>query len=285
MSRLAARKALEKRLSRGGQWYGPLPETLKLSEISTLEDVFQFRKPLKHKSDAHKTKLGRSVKRTGGGLGRLLVYWSGDAWVCIDGHHRLAAYQQCGLAVVPVEVFSGALQEVVKQALLRNTEDKLPVEDRERTAAAWAIVTTWNDAFTKVELAAHAGVSTSLVGKMRGVFHQLLEEKPSVDLSDISWKQAMDLSKGNDSPDRGSLEEWQEAEVAKIRDALISTFGGHLSKHPDLLAKALKQYDEDLPGAVRDAIQALEAEEADGESERDPGEVPFPAPKDAQEAF
>jgi hypothetical protein len=262
-----------------------LPEALKLSEIQTLEDVFQFRKPMKHKSDAHKTKLGRSVKRTGGGLGRLLVYWAGDAWVCIDGHHRLAAYQQYGLAVVPVEVFPGTLQEAVKQALLRNTEDKLPVEDRERTAAAWAIVTTWNDAFTKAELAAHAGVSTSLVGKMRGVFHQLLEEKPGVDLSDISWKQAMDLSKGNDSPDRGSLDEWQDAEVAKIRDALINTFGGHLSKHPDLLVLALKQYDEDLPGAVRDAIQALEAEEARGESELEPGEVPFPAPKEIQEDF
>lgn len=285
MSRLAARKALEKRLSRGGQWYGPLPDTLKLSEIQTLEDVFQFRKPMKHRSDAHKMKLGRTVKRTGAGLGRLLVYWAGNAWVCIDGHHRLAAYQKCELAGVPVEVFPGALQEAVKQALVRNTEDKLQVEDRERTAAAWDIVTTWNEAFTKAELSTHAGVSTSLVGKMRSVFHQLSEEKPGVDLSDITWKQAIDLSKGNDGPDRGSLDEWHAAQVTKIRDALINTFGGYLSKHPDLLVEALKQYDEDLPGAVRDAIQTMEANEVDGESEREPGEVPFPAPKEQQEDF
>ncbi|MBC2731430.1 ParB/RepB/Spo0J family partition protein [Thiobacillus sp.] len=274
-SRQAARKALEKRLARGSDWRGPVPDTLKRSEIGTPEGVFQYRRPLPHKSSAHTLRLGRTVQRKGEALGRLLVYWVGDGWVCVDGHHRLAAYQQRGLEDVPVEVFTGELHEAVKQALLRNTEDKLPVEERERAAAAWGLVTTWPGAYSKSEIAEMAGVSTSAVGNMRRVFEQLIAERPHLDLSSLTWRQAREFAKGNEAQ---SCED-EDAQIAAIRDKLIRACGPTLSKRPDLLARALGEIDEDLPGALRDAIAAMEAEGADGDTEEATAgtqRLPFP---------
>lgn len=285
MSRQNARKQLERRLRGGSTWHGPLPDTLKRSEIITLEEVFQFRKPLAHKSEAHKTKLGRTVRRTGRGLGRLLVYWVGDAWVCIDGHHRLAAYQATGLEDVPVDAFCGEPHAAVKEALKRNTEDKLSMDDRERTAAAWAIVTTWNDEFTRQEIAEQAGVSTSTVANMRRVFEQLKKKRPLVDLSDLAWWQARELAKGGSENGLGNLDEKRQEHIIKIRDGLIKQFGASLSNHPDRLAAALKAYDEDLPAALQGAFKEQAEEEllAGATEDNEPGGLPFPNQKAGQE--
>ncbi|MBT9568649.1 MAG: ParB/RepB/Spo0J family partition protein [Thiobacillus sp.] len=276
-SRQTARKTLERRLSNCGPWRGPVPDTIKRSEIETLEGVFQYRNPLPHKSDAHKRRLGRNVKRTGEALGRLLVFWAGNAWVCIDGHHRLAAYEQHGLVDVPVEVFAGELHEAVRQALLRNTEDKLPVEDRERTAAAWGLVTTWNEAYSKAEISGMAGVSPSTVSNMRNVFKKLKTLHPRHDLSAFSWKQAQELAKGNERQDCGD----EGKQVAAIRDKLIKAgLSAHL-KRLDLVVKAFKEIDEDLPSGLRAAIDAEEDEAAFEDTEEAPAgthRLPFPEP-------
>lgn len=285
MSRQTARKALERRLRRGGSWFGPTPDTLKLSEIGTLEEVFQFRKPLPHKGEAHKRNLGRSMERKGGALGRLLVYWAGDGWVCIDGHHRLAAYQRKKLQAVPVEAFTGPLHEAVKQALMRNNEAKLPMEERERTEAAWDLVAAWDAEFSKSEIADTAGVSTSVVGNMRRIRGLLQAEHPRHDLSDLTWWQARELAKGSEPlPSDGG----DEKRTAAIRDKLIKAFGHTLSKRPDLLAAALRDLDEDLPGALREAIEDMDAKNAEWETEGNPaggGPLPFPtAPNETEGA-
>ena len=284
MSRQSARKALERRLLRGGPWFGPAPDTLKLTEIETLEGVFQYRNPRPHKSDAHKGRLSRSVKRTGGALGRLKVYWAGDGWVCIDGHHRLAAYHRSGLQDVPIEVFTGPLKDAVALALMANTQDKLSMDDTEKTAAAWGLVATWNEEFSKSEIAAMAAVSPSTVANMRAVSTTVLEQRPNLkDLSVFTWKQARELAKGNEvEANAGS----REAQVCRMVDAFIKSFGvGGLSRDVTLTLEALRQYDEDLPDALRHSMEDVEAAEADGETEGTPAaeRLPFPeAPKEAQ---
>lgn len=284
MSRQTARKALERRLRRGGPWFGPAPDTLKLTEIETLEAVFQYRNPLPYKSEAHKGRLSRSVKRTGGPLGRLKVYWVGDGWVCIDGHHRREAYHRRGLSAVPVEVFTGTLAEAVAAALSSNTEDTLPMGDGEKTAAAWDLVTAWDDAFSKLEIANKAGVSTTTVANMRRVREVLIAERPHLkDLSEFTWRQAQELAKGNEvEANAGS----REAQVRRMVDAFIKAFGvGGLSRDVPLTLEALRAYEEDLPDALRKTIEDEEAAEADGETEGTPAaeRLPFPeAPKEAQ---
>ncbi len=267
MSRQTARRALERRIRNGSPWHGPAPETLKLAEVGTLEAVFQYRNPLPHKSEAHKNKLTRSVKRTGEGLGRLSVYWAGDGWVCIDGHHRLAAYQREELTEVPVEVFTGTLAEAVAKALASNTEDKLPMDDGEKTAAAWDFTTTWPE-ISKAKVAVEAGVSTSTVANMRRVRDGLIAERPYLkDLSEFTWRQAQELAKGNEvEPNAGS----REARVRRIVDALIKAFGvGGLSRDVTLTLEALRAYDEDLPGALRQAVEDDEAADAEGQQADD----------------
>lgn len=275
VTRQSARKALEERLRWGRVWSGPLPETLKLSEIETLEGVFQYRSPQPHKGKEHIRRLGRSVKRQGKALGRLLVYWVGDGWVCVDGHHRLTAYQLQTLEDVPVEVFIGEPHEAVEQALLRNTEDKLPVEEPERTAAAWGLVTTWNEVFSKPKIAGMAGVSTSVVANMRVVFNQLTAERPGLDLSSLTWKEARELAKGTQV--RGGGDE--DKLMTLIKDKLIKAgIPAHL-KRLDLVVKAFREIDEDSPAGLRDAIEDMEANEADGDTEGALGEahhLPFP---------
>ena len=283
MSRQSARKALERRIKRGSPWQGPAPETLKLSEIETLEGVFQFRNPLPYKSEAHTNRLGRSIKRTGGALGRLKVYWVGDGWVCIDGHHRLAAYHLRGLREVPVEVFTGTLRDAVALALTANTEDKLPMDDPEKTAAAWGLVAAWNEEFSKSEIAAMASVSTSTVANMRSVREAVLEQRPYLkDLSEFSWRQARELAKGNEvGANAGS----REAQVRRAVDAFIKAFGvGGLSRDVPLTLEALRQYDEDLPGALRKCMEDDEAAEADGETEGATAEHRLPFPETVKEA-
>lgn len=276
-SRQTARKALERRLSKGGPWRDPIPDTLKLTEIETLESVFQYRNPLPHKSDAHKGRLARSVKRSGKALGRLLVYWVGNGWACLDGHHRLHAYHRAGLSTVPVEVFTGTLAEAVAKALSSNTEDKLPMNDGEKTAAAWALVATWNDAYSKGEVAAWAGVSSSTVGNMRGTRKKLVRERPFLtDLSEFTWQQARELAKGNERQGCGD----EAKQIAAIRDKLIKAGLHKHLKRLDLVVKALKEIDEDLPRGLRVAIDADEDEAAHEDTEDAPsGEFPLPFPE------
>lgn len=277
MSRQTARKALERRIKRGCPWHGPTPETLKRSEIETLEGVFQYRDPLPYKSEAHTNRLGRSIKRTGEALGRLKVYWAGDSWVCIDGHHRLAAYHRSGLHDAPVEVFTGPLKDAVALALTANTEDKLPMCDTEKTAAAWGLVAAWNEEFSKSEIAAMAGVGTSTVANMRKVRAAVLEQRPTLkDLSVFTWRQAQELAKGNEvEANAGS----REARVRRMVDAFIKAFGvGGLSRDVPLTLEALKEYDEDLPDALRQLMEDTEAAEAEGEAEGTSAGVPLPFP-------
>lgn len=277
MTRQTARKALERRIRNGSTWHGPAPDTLKLSEIETLEGVFQYRDPLPYKSEAHTNRLGRSVKRIGKGLGRLLVYWVGDGWVCIDGHHRLAAYQRGELAEVPVEVFTGQLRDAVTQALTANTVDKLHMDDTEKTAAAWGLVTAWDEEFSKNETATMAGTGTTTIAKMRRVRDTLKEQRPYLkDLSEFTWRQAQELAKGNEVEASPSS---REAQVRRMADALIKAFGvGGLSRDVPLTLEALKTYDEDLPEALRQASEDAEAAEAAEETEGAPAaeRLPFP---------
>lgn len=282
MSRQSARKALERRIKQGCPWHGPTPETLKLSEIETLEGVFQYRDPKSWKSDAHKTRLSRSVKRTGGALGRLKVYWVGDGWVCIEGHHRLAAYHRCGLQDVPVEVFTGTLKDAVALALSVNTEDKLPMDDTEKTKAAWGLVAAWNEEFSKSEIAAMASVSPSTVANMRAV-RLVLEQRPHLeDLSVFTWRQARELAKGNEAEAHADS---REAQVRRMADAFIRTFGvGGLSRDVTITLDAMKACDEDLPDALRQLIEDGEAAEADGETEGASASTHLPFPGTVKEA-
>jgi hypothetical protein len=92
MSRAAAIKALEARLL---EKPAPekIPERLPLTAIRKNPDVFQLREPVEHEKQGHIETLAK-IPADGRYLEAIDVWWDGERWCCIDGHHRLDAYRR-----------------------------------------------------------------------------------------------------------------------------------------------------------------------------------------------
>ena len=62
-----------------------------------------LRLPKDWDSDKHVAVLKRGVKG-GDTLDPLTVFWTGNGWTCIDGHHRAEAAKKAGIKEVPVNL-------------------------------------------------------------------------------------------------------------------------------------------------------------------------------------
>ena len=106
----------------------------------------------------------------------ITVYWIGKTWCCIDGHHRLKAYQaeRKMWSTVPVQVFSGTLDSAIGRALEGNSKDKLPMQRQEKSGAAWRLVV--GTSLSKAIQAQASGVSESQIALMRRTKAYLIEK-------------------------------------------------------------------------------------------------------------
>jgi hypothetical protein len=62
----------------------------------------------------------------------------GDVWICVDGHHRLAAYQ--ALKWKPklrCEWFKGSVWEAVDAGMRANSKIKLNMQQEDKFENAW----------------------------------------------------------------------------------------------------------------------------------------------------
>lgn len=260
MSALTARKVLEKAIKKGGEWYGEYPTTLKLSGIGRLEDLFQHRKPARHRSRQHIKTLAKVPGKLGRDLSPIRVWWAGNerGWLCIDGHHRLDAYQEAGRTEpVPVEVFTGTLNEAHLEALRSNTRDQLTMDGREKLNAAWRTTVVVGDACAKRTIAEAAGVAVRTVANMRKVAKLFRKKWPIHDPTEFSWRNAQLLVQGEEAPSLDA-EAAREERLKKLTDALISKFGPTMSRDPALFAEALRRCDPALPDALREAFEQWE---------------------------
>jgi hypothetical protein len=114
----------------------------------------------------HVKKLKRAAEINEGELDPILVIKLGRDWVCVDGHHRLAAYGK-GHAPVPCEWFKGTVREAVDQSITLNKKDKLNVPQQDRLEEAWK--RTMLDWGSKREVRLKCGVSDGVIGHMRRV--------------------------------------------------------------------------------------------------------------------
>ena len=106
------------------------PTALKPSDIHVASKVFQWRLPRRNiePSDMHTLELVRVIQDGETALPPLLVYLIGERFYVLDGHHRLRAYRSVGWTrKIPVEVFTGTLEQARKVALQRNSRNKLPM--------------------------------------------------------------------------------------------------------------------------------------------------------------
>ena len=223
----------------------PEPCRLPLAEIEILKDVFQPRSSGEWQSESHVRTLAVDLKNSGDSnekrLETVLVFWVGDAWALLDGHHRIAAISGYlgGKArrTIAVEVFSGTLEAAKLEATRRNSRNKLPMTSTDKPEQAWKHLLAGDGSHREIALA--CGVSTKTVQRMQAVvrLHGATAEGVEV-LGGLRWWQARMLVSGVAVP--------HPKENFKRDDKV--------RRHGEALAKVIKDND---PAMVGDGLIGL----------------------------
>lgn len=190
---MEARSSVEARIAQG-QPAPATPRVLPWDQIETIPDLFQQRRLDAEASAQHVQTLARAIKRGSRGsrqaaLAPVTVFWVGDAWACVDGHHRLMAYRWVNHpGPVPVKVLRGLdLMEAVRESLGGNVKDKLPLSKRCKSEAAWRF--TLEGSMSKAAIKALADVDESTIAIMRRTLREFAEAHPDTPPSSLTWAQ------------------------------------------------------------------------------------------------
>jgi hypothetical protein len=252
------------------------PRKLPLKVVHVEERVFQQRGvelAIFSDSQRHIDSLAAILKANSKAeLEPLTVWWSGERWIVVDGHHRLKSYQQVhndpkvrrAVKAVPVEAFNGTLKQAILRSAEGNTKDKLPMSKDEKSDFAWRMVCETPAAgeaeiYSKAELAASAGISERTIANMRRVrkdlerkdaLSELDDEMPAEGLGELSWMEALCLSRGETVAKDGL--EWLDAEAARWAKKIAEALGSKPYESPGLMARALLKLSEKM---VADMLQ------------------------------
>lgn len=250
--------ALTKQAERGKPWSKALPTVLPLGSIKLRPAIFQHRGHGGHEGKTHIRKLADAISRSRSrSLDPVMIWWDGKGWVCVDGHHRHAAYQMAGVGTahpVPVSVFEGSLAQAMTAAASGNSKDKLSMTSADKSNAAWRLVVVTD--MSKAEVSRAVGVSESTVASMRRV-HGLLDARAGIGSDDLTmlpcgdhrnlrWAEAKRLADGRAAVDF----DWEEADEKRAQSmalAIRRALGDEGGKRPDIMARALEIYDGRLP--------------------------------------
>ena len=224
----------------------------------------------------HVTKLVKRIA-TKGELEPPLVVKLGKHWVCVDGHHRIAAYVKHHgkdwQGKIRCQWFAGSIHEAVDEAVKRNDIVKLEMRRGDKYEAAWQrVVLDWG---SKREIREVTGVSDRLIGNMRAVvaaykasdvMGRTLRSKLR-SLRNVTWSEGRNAYL-NLSPDK-----WDHREAAaKLAKEIKRRMHGKLSENKIVTALALAIYDPDLPGPLAAELRNIQTEMED-EDEGDVGET------------
>jgi hypothetical protein len=228
---------------------------LKRGNICVAEKVFQWRTPQYNMipSDDHIFELAKATQSTGA-LEPILVFPVEDKYYVMDGHHRLAAYITAGWKDgIPAIVFNGSLDEAVREALRRNSKNKLPMTAKDRREAAWRLVKQgkpgdWPDSISETQEL--CGVGKGTVNRMRSAWVDLHNGQHGDDkeLNGLSWGQAQAKLKGTGTQAFDEYS-WLEERAQNLADGIVRA-KLHLSKDIEITALALEMLDPGLPAAL-----------------------------------
>lgn len=226
-----------------------LPDRLAWSQIKTLPALFQARG---HSGldQRHVQELIRGLKLKGE-LAPVLVTWIGMQAYLVDGHHRVAAYQNAQINTpFPVEHFKGTVEEAVLEAGRANSMAKLPMTSAQRSDYAWALVLL--DAGYSIKATAEAaGVSARQVATMRKAKKTL----EAVAYEQKTWAQAQRAQKGIvlDVMDDDEREAQLEEQANRYADRMRKEFTDKLASNTDMAARTFAIYfGSNLKQLVRD---------------------------------
>lgn len=203
---LSAQADAAERIKAGSPEPAKALRTLPWNQIEAIPELFQQRHTDEEASAQHVQELARAIKRGPRGpqqdsFTAIQVFWMGDGWACVDGHHRLKAYEQeAHQAPVPVMVLKGVtLEQAVQVALTANAKTQLPLTARCRGEAAWRMVITKTG--SRKTIATLAGVDESSVANMRKALREFLKEHPTADPTDFTWTNMRHWKRGEQEPD------------------------------------------------------------------------------------
>jgi hypothetical protein len=230
--------------------------TIKRGDICVAEQVFQWRMPDYNmiSRDDHIFDMAKATQNSGA-LEPILVFPVADKYYVMDGHHRLAAYLTAGWKDdIPTVVFTGSLDEAIREALRSNSKNKLPMTAKDRTEAAWRLVKQgkpgeWPDSISDIKAMCNVGKGT--VDRMRDVWTELLNGQYGDDKHDprsLTWKQAWAKHNGAKKEDF-DYDSWLEERAQNLAND-IARAKLHLAKDIEVTALALEILDPNLPAAL-----------------------------------
>lgn len=231
---------------------GPPPqertEGLLLSEIHTAPKVFQFRTPPLAEERDLMGDLANTIENPGQRpIEPIVVYAVGRRFYVIDGHHRYDAY--CAAkwtAPIPVEYFRGTLKEAVGEAAARNSSNKLPFSENERTGAAWRLMRDGardpEMHFTWAEIKEQSKAAHQSLSRMSKVLKILGERAYHME-----WGEARNAANAlkRDATTAVGDDEWKMGKARKLAEHM--TKGPLLRKNPEVTAMALAMVSPKLP--------------------------------------
>lgn len=247
---------LEEELATGTPFTSKIPSTLTLEEIHMVEEVLQPRgyddlaSKERHIGNLMESALGETNYQ----LDPLVVWWSGQRWLIVDGHHRLRAYQllreKKGIKPrVPVRVFHGTLKDAFLESGRLNSKDKLPMTKDDKLNRAWQMVSL-NRGFSKREISESCRIGSATVARMRKTLKTLLEQYPQEECTELPWRYALKLSQGEREID----DSWRNKQITEWAKRLKKTFGVKPVNQPELFWDALEVYS---PKLVRELQEYL----------------------------
>jgi hypothetical protein len=203
------------------------PKELPLADILVLPSLFQPRgQSLGFRPGAsarHVEEMARVVK-DGRDLDAVAVVAFGSRWVLVDGHHRIAAYEEAGHAAsVPVAVYDcdkagkDRVTWAVALSTRLNAKDKLSMSADDKVDSAWRLVVMVGYDMTKEQLVKASTVKDRTIGYMREAWNALLAANHTPEsLYEMTWRRAKwELDKLNGDASEANPD-WEERRMREL---------------------------------------------------------------------
>lgn len=225
------------------------------ASIVLAEKVFQWRLTREDigARDDHILELANTIAASGKPLDPILVFYAGDKFYVVDGHHRLAAYDTARWSrVIPVSVGEGSLEQAADAGLKRNSKNTRNLSRKEKNEAAWKLGKRV-PRLTRDVIYEMTTVAPSTQDLMRGLLKKLRAGGETDEtLAEMTHAQALGKQWATDEartkwdPDTW-LSEKADKLVAKIEETGI---GFMLRENHEVAAMALQRIDGRLAHAL-----------------------------------
>lgn len=236
----------------------PHPNYLERDQMARMAAVFQPRvlDDRMGEDEAHLMELEAAIGDAGipKFLDPITVWWGGDRYYVIDGHHRLLAYDRKRVrGGIPVDVFEGTLDEAMAQSAALNSKNKLPMNQNDRLDYAWRL--TLVSSLSKRQIVEACGISNGSVGTIRKV-RKLLCDNPELELEDIygmSWKEARMAAFYGEDPTNHDPDSALEIRATRFARSIARAVKDRPFKDPEAFARALEKLDARLPNSLMES--------------------------------